>query len=248
MSEALLALEPLRQAASEHEANLVGPDVVHLGKLGLFVRVRPLQIQAGPNGALYIAEFDASTDRSRPGMVITCVGLSRDAAGAGAEAAGHWYLGVLPVLAHWRGAGHSCFVGTTTLELPSSSGPLTFDVIKGPVIERGEHDAGTDAAPSTDAYLSLLTEPLRGARLGRRRHWLECFAIRAVNGTIDATCRLDNRDWAPGKKRLADDARGWPGTTPSFHSRRQFLLLLPQGGGPEEPEPRSFWARLFGRG
>ena len=127
------------------------------------------------------------------------------------------------------------------------SGPLAFDVIKGPVVERGEHDGGPDASPSTDSFLALLTEPLRGARLGRRKHWLECFAIRVADGSIEATCRLDNKDWAAGQKRLAADARAWPGRTSSFHSRRQFLLLVPQGPEPDEPEPRSFWARLFGK-
>src|SRR5262249_47178556 len=98
----------------------------------------------------------------------------------------------------------------------------------------------------TDIYLSLLSGPLRDARLKGRRHWLECYAVRMADGSVDATCRLDNRDWAPGQERLLADARTWPGTTSMFDSRRQFLPMLPQGAENDESKPRSFWWRLFG--
>ena len=155
------------------------------------------------------------------------------------DAVANWYLGVLPVLAHWRG-GHSCLAGTAPF--PAASGG--FDVIKGPVVVRGEHEG--EARPTTDAYLALLSEPLAHARLKNRPHWLECFAIRMGDGSVEATCRLDNRDWAPGQKLLADDARHWTGSTSSYDSRRQFLLMIPDGTG--EPERPSFWSRLFRHG
>jgi hypothetical protein len=247
MNDATPALQAIVGVSPQYDASVVGPDTVSLGKLGLFVRVHRIQVVKGGNGAVFIALFDATTDRARSGMCVTCVGLSSDTEAAATEAAGHWCLGVLPVLAHWRG-DHSCLVGTVRFDAPGRAGPLSFDVVKGPVIERGEHDGGEAALPSTDTYLSLLSDPLRAARLKSKPHWLECFAIRQADDSIDATCRLDNKDWSPGKKLLMADAGGWLGRTPSYHSRRQFLLLLPQGGGAEETEPRSFWARLFGRG
>lgn len=247
MSDAALALsEPLVKATCDYNPSVVAPGTVLLDKIGLFVTVHVAQAGEAGGRGLVVALFDASTQRGRPGMSVTCVGLSSDVPKAAADAVAHWCLGVLPVLVYWRG-DHSCLVSTTTFEVPASSGPVAFDVLKGPIIERGEHNGGADAAPPSDGYLTLLAERLRGARLKHKRHWLECFAIRTVDGSIDATCRLDNRDWTPGKQALAADAGGWPGATESFHSRRQFLLLVPQGNGEEEAEPRSLWSRLFGR-
>jgi hypothetical protein len=241
------AIATLIEVASEYDPRLEGPQVVRFQKLGLFVRVRPLQVQTIGAMSLFIALVEAAMHPKGTGMGVTCVGHAADPVQAEKDALAQWYLGVLPVLAHWRGA-HSCFVGTATFELPASSGPATFDVIKGPVIVRGEHDAGEAGAPSTDAYLTLLAEPLRARPWKSRPHWLECFAMRMADGSCDATCRLDNLDWSPGNERLVADARTWPGSTPSYDSRRQFLLLLPQGSGSRDLPPPSLLARLLRKG
>jgi hypothetical protein len=241
-----LALQTLVQLAPEHDARLAAPDKVLFGKLGLFLRVRPIQVGKVGNLEIFIALFDASTDETRSGIGVTCVGYDSDALQAAKDAVAQWQLGVLPVLEHWRG-GHTCLAGTRSFETPGPTGPRTFDVIMGPVVERGEHDGGEAALPSTDTYLSLLAEPLRARRLKSIPHWLECFAARSADGSIDATCRLDNRDWPAGQRLLDADARSWPGSTRSLHSRKQFLLVLPHGSGSRELAPRSFWARLFGR-
>jgi hypothetical protein len=247
MSAAIHALESLAAGAAEYDAEFVSParDVVRLGKLGLSVRLREANVSSTGGGALFIGMFEASTG-AKPRIGVVSVGLSTDPPGAANDAAAQWCLGVLPVLARGRG-GHSCLVGETTCELPAGSGTLSFVVVQGPVIERGEHDGGTAAAPPPGGYVSLLSGPLRAGGLGNKLHWLECFAIRMADGSVDATCRLDNRDWAPGQQLLAADAGRWPGATPSFHSRRQFLLLLPGGSWPIEPATPSLWQRLFGR-
>lgn len=151
----------------------------------------------------------------------------------------NWCLGVLPVLARWKG-GHSCFTGTSTFQATSGR----FDVIIGPVVVRGEQEGG--ANPTTETYLGLLSGPLVHARIKKKLHWLECFAIRMNDGSVEATCRLDNKDWRPGQQLLVKDAANWPGSTPVFSSRRQFLLMVPDAAaGPERP---SFWSRLIGKG
>jgi hypothetical protein len=241
------AVATLVEVASEYDAQLESPWVVNFRKLGLFVRVRPLQAQAIGAMSLFIGLVEACTHPKGSGMRVTCVGHAADAVQAEKDALAQWYLGVLPVLVHWRGS-HSCFVGTATFDSATPSGPATFDVIKGPVIVRGERDAGEAGAPSIDAYLTLLAEPLRSRQLKSRPHWLECYAMRGVDGSFDATCRLDNLDWTPGQQRLVSDTRGWPGSTPSYDSRRQFLLLLPQGSGSRDLPPPSFLARLLRRG
>ena len=45
MNDATPALEAIVRVSSEYDANVVAPDMVSLGKLGLFVRVRPLQTE-----------------------------------------------------------------------------------------------------------------------------------------------------------------------------------------------------------
>jgi hypothetical protein len=241
------AMATLVELASEYEARLRSPWVVHFQKLGLFVRVRPLQAQTIGTMSLFIALVEATRHPKGLGMGVTCVGHAADAAQAEKDALAQWYLGVLPVLVHWRGS-HSCFVGTGTFDSLTPSGPATFDVIKGPVIVRGENDAGEAGAPSIGAYMTLLAEPLRSRQLKSRPHWLECYAMRGADGSFDATCRLDNWDWLPGKERLVADARCWPGCTPLYDSRRQFLLLLPQGSGSRDLPPPSLMARLLRRG
>jgi hypothetical protein len=246
MSAAIQALQSLVAGAAEYDAQFVARDVVKLGTLGLFVSARQAKLSAAGAGTVFIGTFDASTS-ARPGIGVLCVGVSTDPQGAVNDAAAQWCLGVLPVLAQGRGGQHSCLVGKTAFEVPTASGPVSFDILKGPFIECGEHDGGDAAAPSPDGYVSLLSEPLRALGLGGRLHWLECYAVRMVDGSVDATCRLDNKDWQVGKLLLMADVSRWPGATPSLHSRRQFLLLLPGGVWPEEPEPRTFWSRLLGR-
>lgn len=233
MSES--ALKTVAEVTEEHGPRFVAPDVLLLEKLGLSLRVRS---EGGPGAqlGLFIGVFEAFTEGQRTGIGVTCVGMPPDSV---KDAVANWCLGVLPVLVHWRG-GHTCFVGTSTFGTDSAG----FEVIKGPIIARGESEGG--APPSTDTYLELLSEPLGKARLKNRLHWLECYAVRMSDGSVEATCRLDNKNWSPGQRLLIDEAQTWPGSTSSFDSRRQFLLLVPQSPG--EPERPSFLSRLFGRG
>jgi hypothetical protein len=228
-------LKALAEVTADEGPRFVEPDVLLLEKLGLYLQVRPVK-EPDRSSGLFIGLFEAWHEGQRTRIGVTCVGIPPDAV---EDATANWCAGVLPVLTHWRG-GHGCLTGTETLRSPAG----TFNVIKGPVVVRGEREGGSN--PTIDDYLSLLSEPLVRARIGRRVPWLECFAIRMDDGSIEATCRLDNRDRAPGQRLLAADARRWPGTTPGFDSRRQLLLLVPEGES--EPEPPSFWARLFGRG
>lgn len=240
MAAADIVLQMLVDVNPQYDARLVG-SAVQLPKLGIEVRVRPLQKSVLGVFTILVARLDAS-DGGKHRIGVTQVGVGTDLERASGEIVAQWCLGVLPVLALWRG-DHSCMVSTAAFEVPAG----TFAVLLGPVAERGEHDGGEAALPSVEGYLSLLSEPLRAARLHKRLHWLECFAELSADGDIDATCRLDNRDWSAGQKLLVADAEGWQGKMPNYHSRRQFLLLVPQGGE-EEPESRSLVARLFGRG
>ncbi len=247
MSLASLLLDTIAGANPDWEPSLPQPELLLLGRLGVYLRARP-QVQQLGSGTMVVAELRAGTDAREQPVGVTCVGLGVEPQQAVNEVAAQWSLGVLPVLCAWRDE-HSCLASRERLEFHGPRGSRTFEAIVGPVVERGEHDGGEAALPAVGHYLELLTQPLCDSGLTPALHWLECFAIRQADGSVDATCRLDNRDWRPGHKRLIDDALGWPGTTSSYHSRRQFLLLVPEAS--DEPAPTArpgFLARLLGRG
>ncbi|MBI5835009.1 MAG: hypothetical protein HZB16_22120 [Armatimonadetes bacterium] len=248
MSLASIIIDTIAGANEELEPSRPQPELLLLGRLGLYVRVRSPQVQSVGAGTMVVAELRAGTDAQQQNVGVTCVGLGAEPQQAVNEVAAQWSLGVLPVLTQWRDE-HTCLASTQPVEFHGPRGSRRFQVILGPVAERGEHTAGEAAMPTVDGYLDMLTQPLCDSALTPALHWLECFAIRSADGSVDATCRLDNRDWRPGRQLLANDALGWPGTTPSFHSRRQFLLLVPEAEQGEEPPARpGLLGRLFGRG
>jgi len=248
MSLASTILDTIAGAIPDQEPTAIQPELLQLGKLGLYVRVRSPQVQSLGAGNMVVAEIRAGTDAQQQNVGVTCVGIGAEPQQAVNEVAAGWCMGVLPVLTQWRDE-HTCLASTQRVEFNAARGTRLFDAILGPVVERGEHDASEAALPSVDDYLNLLAQPLCDASLPLADHWVECFAIRSADGSIDATCRLDNRDWRPGKQLLADDAAGWPGHTPTYHSRRQFLLLVPTPDQPAETAAKTGWlGRLLGRG
>src|SRR5262245_323412 len=142
MDTASLGAELLVAAATEYAPRDRGGGVAHLEGLRLFVRVR--QVQAMDSGfiALFISEVDASAGEGQPGITITGVGMGPDMRVAVGDAIGQWSLGVLPVLAHWRGK-HSCLSNPRELETRGGR----FTVLAGPTIERGGPAARARSRP-----------------------------------------------------------------------------------------------------
>src|SRR3954465_4154700 len=99
------ALKAIAEVTGEHDPRFIDPGVLLLEKLGLYVRVEAAK-GAGPS-RLFISHFDASEDARQSGIGVACVGLPPDGV---KDAVANWCLGVLPVLAHWKG-GHSCLAG-----------------------------------------------------------------------------------------------------------------------------------------
>jgi Family of unknown function (DUF6348) len=239
MDTASLGAELLVAAAAEYAPRDLGGGVAHLEGLRLFVRVR--QVQAMEHGflALFISEIDASARQGEPGITITCVGMGSDMRAAVTDAVGQWALGVLPVLAHWRGK-HSCLSNPRALETRGGR----FTVLAGPLVLRGHPD--DEAPPEGGPFWGPLEPVLRARPLAQRVHWLELFASKSGD-SVDATCRLNNRDWAAGQRVLADVASAWEAGDEPLRTCRQFALLVPQAGKLDEIRPPSFWDRLRGR-
>jgi hypothetical protein len=242
MNPAQHGIELLVASAQEYAPSTVGDGVARLEGLGLFVDIRQVQAMQVPSMAVFISEVNASPRERQKGITITCVGRAGDMPSAVADAVVQWVLGVLPVLAQWRGK-HTCF--STSRQIETQGG--AFDLLTGPLIVRGRSEADAEHATEGMRFPEPLLDVLRSRRLAPRVHWLELFACKFQDGSVDATCRLNNRDWAVGKKVLLALASTWPTTQEPMQSCRQFALLLPKNGNTQDILQPTLWARLSGR-
>ncbi len=174
-------------------------------------------------------------------MTVTCVGIGADAKAASGNAVAQWVLGVLPVVARWRG-GHSCLAGPEEPVILRGQ----FDLISGPVVSRGSDSSGAVPAEHVTDFSDKLVEAMSSKKLANRIHWLETFAVRHQDGTVDATCRLNNHDWNKGRSILIDLAAGWPVPQAAMTTCRQFTMLIPRDGTTQDLIAPSFWNRLLG--
>jgi hypothetical protein len=235
-------IELLLAGAQEYTPIKVADGVARLQDLDLFIKIREVQAMQAGSLSVFISEFTASAREHQKGVTITCVGRAVDMPSAVGDAVAQWSLGVLPVLAQWRGK-HSCFGSSSQVE--TKAGP--FDLLAGPVIARGSE---VDSLPAIGGGVSLsksLLPVLRNQRLAQRLHWLELFACIFEDGSVEATCRLGNRDWLAGTKVLEDVASAWPTTKDLMQSCRQFVMLLPKNGDTQQIILPTFWSRLFGK-
>jgi hypothetical protein len=242
MSNADHGIERLVAATEEYAPSKVAEGVARLGGLGLFVEIRELQSMAAGGMAIFISEITASARERQPGITITCVGTGSDMPSAVSEAGAQWTIGVLPVLAHWRGK-HSCFCSARPMETRGGA----FDALSGPVIARGIPEGDPKPATEGPGLLEAAKVALANQRFAQRLHWLELFTCKVIDGSVEATCRLNNHDWSPGQKILVDIASAWPTPQEPMRSSRQFVMLLPKNGDTQEIVLPTFWSRLFGR-
>jgi hypothetical protein len=241
MSNSNHAIDVLIESAKEYAPSKAGSSA-RLQDLDLFVDVRQVQALQAGSMAIFISEFNARPRQDQKGLVITQVGRSSDMPSAVTDAVAQWVLGVLPVLAHWRGK-HSCFCSSQPIDAVSSQ----FDLLAGPVVARGHSAEGSQPVADIANLWQPVLDVLRKRRLYQRTHWLELFTSKFNDGSVEATCRWGNHDWTPGKDVLAKLAAGWPMPQELMQSSRQFVMLLPKHGNANDITLPTFWSRLFGR-
>ena len=102
---------------------------------------------------------------------------------------------------------------------------------------------------ATDVLVAAAKEfgPSKTAEGATHLRDLELYACKFIDGSLDATCRLNNRDWVPGQKALLQLASAWPASNLPLQSSRQFAMLLPERGNSQEIVAPTFWSRLLGR-
>jgi hypothetical protein len=242
MSNSAIAAGLIASVSEQYLPETVGEGVVLLKDLRLYVEIKELQSQVISGMALFISEITATSQPGKPGMTITSVGIGGDLKLAVSQAAGQWVTGVLPVLARWRDK-HTCLVGDLSgIDVRGGS----FDAIPSPLIVRGRKESVPDSSTVDDGVFQVVKQALANEGLKPRVHWLELYAAKVNNADIEATCRLDNRDWIPGQEALKHFAATFPDSEAPIQSCRQFVLLLPKNGDRETIVVPSFWAWLFG--
>jgi hypothetical protein len=242
MSNVNHAVDLLITAAEEY-APRKADGLAHLQDLDLFIEVRELQSMESNVLAVFISEVTATAQARQPGITITCVGWAADMPSAIGDAITQWAIGVLPVLARWRGK-HSCVA--TSRQVETRGGP--FDWLAGPLIVRGDSQEDSPTDRANESLSDPLLAALRTQRPVQRLHWLELYCCKRGEGAADATCRLDNRNWRPGRDVLLAIASAWAPTPAPLHSARQFAMLLPTSGDTQRITQPTFFSWLFGRG
>ncbi len=241
MSNIALAAELIAKASEQYLPESAGEGIVHFKDLRIYVAIKEEQAQLMGNMALFICEITATSQPTKPGMTITSVGIGNGMESAISQATGQWVAGVLPVLARWRDK-HTCLVGD--LSLVETRGGA-FEAILSPVVIRGGEASVPQGTTEDDGVFKVVRQAVESDRLKPRVHWLELF-VALTNGEVQATCRLDNRDWIPGQEALKKFGETFPETDSPINSCRQFVLLLPRHGDRETITVPSFWSWLFG--
>lgn len=244
MSDLEAISQNLAAVTETYKSRQDSPDSVFLDELGLRIRVEIHAHQQFPAGEMLVVYYTALEEGRKDGIGVTCVGIGGDTDHAIRESLANYAGNVIPVLAQWR-TGHNCLVDVSEVELKGRSGPLRFEAIGGPLTCRGLPDPTQGPVEGLEGYVPRMADQLRKSPLSNALHWLECFAARQPTGKIDATCRLDNRDWRPGQRLLEADARTWPFVDVPMMSRRQFILLVPKDPTLVEPPRPSLLSRLF---
>src|SRR5262245_32911634 len=119
MQNASHGIDLLLAGAEEYAPSRVADNLARLQDLGLVITIREVQAMSAGTQSVFISEIDVSTGVGEKGITVTAVGMGDDMPSAVKQAVGQWVLGVLPVLAHWRGK-HSCF--TTSQQLETKGG------------------------------------------------------------------------------------------------------------------------------
>ena len=245
MSDLVAISQNLAAVTETYKSRQDSTDSVLLDELGLRIRVEIHAHQRFPAGEMLVVYYKALEEGRKVGIGVTCVGIGEDTDHAIRESLANYAGNVIPVLAQWR-TGHNCLVEVSEVELKGRSGPVRFEAIGGPLTCRGLPDPTEGRVVGLAGYVPRMAAELQNIPLSNALHWLECFAARQPTGEIDATCRLDNRDWRPGQRLLEADARIWPFVDVPMMSRRQFIMLVPKDPAFEEPQRPSLLARLFG--
>jgi Family of unknown function (DUF6348) len=169
-----------------------------------------------------------------PGIRVLAAGSGETVEAACADAASQWVLGVLPVIISFMLRSHVCEIEKTPVivGVQDSNERYGWTVHLGPVIARayGTSADKFDEAQLGDLSRSAAFNPVFHAIHPYAAHkslmWVESFAARYFRDCkVDATCRLNNKDFDEGREASLGWAIEWPDTGVAMLSKRQFLFF-----------------------
>ncbi len=205
-------------------------DEVRIPDFGIEVGVAVQQLRSeGARPGTVIVYSVSARAQGWLGPAVTIAGYGTSATGATQNAADQWSNGVLSTVAH-RFGWLPGDLGVETSNLVAAQGDDTFGfrIHIGPLQMRVWGDGPSPKLPPASALLAAILTEVTDAVSTRRTMWLECFAVRYANGTLDATCRLTNEEWLLGEDALCRYATQWPDIGPRTWSQRQFLFFDPK--------------------
>ncbi len=185
-------------------------------------------------GGLLVVFEARVKNSSGPGIRVTSIGTGDSNESAAGNAASQWAMGVLPVIMRYILRSHLCEVADLPMVVgvENSQERYGWTALLGPVIGRAYGGSGSvdsllgDLSPSA-AYIPVFHR-LHSHAAHRRLMWIESFAARYyAEGKVDATCRLNNKDFEDGRNALLGWARSWEATGAALVTKRQFILFEP---------------------
>jgi len=227
-----LSIRALKQElhAKGYAGSLSG-NALSLGCLGLRVLTHETEFKSTIYGFGASVVFETRLDGGNSiGISILAIGFGDTHEGASRDAARQWIMGVFPALrSYLKPHQHNCEIkkGTVDVDVPATGERYKWSVHLPPAICRRYGDC--DFQPKVDdteifvAIFDAVSQHASHASL----FWLECFAVRNPDGSVDATCRYNNNIWPAGQEALMSWASTWPDTKGCMLSKRQFLIFEP---------------------
>jgi len=178
--------------------------------------------------------FDArAQDADEAGILVLTVGFGDTPESAAVDAGHQWATSVLPVLLSYvlhqeQPEVQRC---PMVVGVQDSGKRFGWTAHLGPVTARVYGPQGTPEIDRGDLSPASAYQPIFNAIHPFAAHnqlmWVESFAACYPEGKIDATCRLQNNDWAEGRAALMAWAASWPDTGPCVLTKRQFIIFEP---------------------
>jgi hypothetical protein len=214
-----------------------------LPSLKVEVLAHSREVQPSGYGFRATVVFEARTAgamSSGIGILAFAIGYGDTDEAAARDAAYQWVIGVFPALLSYNSPQeHSCLVerAEIVVEVPETGQRYDWIVHIPPVLCRKFGNCDFEPEVDSNEVLGAISEAVSEFAGHDLLFWLECFVARFPDGSVDATCRHNNRDWPEGEKALLAWASGWPDTEGCIVSKRQFLMFepapidgLPSGG------------------
>jgi hypothetical protein len=159
------------------------------------------------------------------GIGILAVGYGETEEAAARDAARQWVMGVLPALLSFRQPRQDiCQMSRVTIEAPE---PYGWSIHMPPLLCRRYGKCDFQPEIDNTEVFGVVFEAVNDCGSRESMFWLECFAVRNPDGSVDATCRYNNRDWPEGQRALLHWASTWPGADGCIVTKRQFLIFEP---------------------